>query len=226
MDKPGPMCRSIEDCALVFNAIHGSDPKDPATVTTPFEFRRLANLNGIRVGHVANAPESFLTSLREMGATLTVLPELPNITSPSIGVEGAAAMQGYIDEKLRAFEAGGDSVPPRFQNGRQNTALDYLQAQRRRWLLMQEWDKRLQGLDIFVGGLNASNQTGHPAVVLPYTFGSTTNQQGVVSHEQPRTVTIFGHVFADDVVLNVAHAYQIKHDWHLRRPTIPLTQQG
>jgi Asp-tRNA(Asn)/Glu-tRNA(Gln) amidotransferase A subunit family amidase len=223
MDKPGPMCRSIEDCALVFNAIHGSDPKDPATVTTPFEFRRLQNLNGIRVGHVANAPEPFLASLREMGATLTELPALPNINTPSINVEGAAAMQSYIDEKLRVFEAnGGDPVPNRFQNGRQTTALDYLQAQRRRWLLMQQWDEALEGLDIFVGGLGSSNQTGHPAVVVPYMFGTTGNQ----THEQPRTVTIFGHVFADDTVLNVAHAYQIKHDWHLRRPNIPLTQQG
>jgi Asp-tRNA(Asn)/Glu-tRNA(Gln) amidotransferase A subunit family amidase len=223
MDKPGPMCRSIEDCALVFNVVHGADPKDPATVTTPFEFKRLQNLNGIRVGHVANAPESFLASLRDMGATLSPLPELPPINSPSIGVEGAAAFEYYIDEKLRAFEEnGGPEVPTRFQNGRTPTALTYLQAQRRRWLLMQEWDKLLADFDIFVGGLNASNQTGHPAVVLPYTFGSTTNQQGEVSHEQPRTVTIFGHVFADDLVLNVAHAYQIKHDWHQRRPNIPL----
>jgi Asp-tRNA(Asn)/Glu-tRNA(Gln) amidotransferase A subunit family amidase len=223
MDKPGPMCRSIEDCALVFNAVHGADPKDPATVTTPFEFRRLANLNGIRVGHVADAPESFLASLREMGATLGALPALPNIQSPSIGVEGASAFQFYIDEKLRAFEEnGGPEVPTRFQNGRTTTALDYLQAQRRRWLLMQEWDRLLADFDVFVGGLNASNQSGHPAVVLPYTFGSTTNQQGEVSHEQPRCVTIFGHVFADDLLLSVAHAYQIEHDWHSRRPSIPL----
>jgi Asp-tRNA(Asn)/Glu-tRNA(Gln) amidotransferase A subunit family amidase len=223
MDKPGPMCRSIEDVALVFNVVHGADPKDPATVTTPFEFRRLPNLNGIRVGYAPNSPEAFLNDLRAMGATVSPLPTLPNITSPSIGVEGAAAMESYIDEKLRLFEEnGGDPVPTRFQNGRTPTALEYLQAQRRRWLLMQQWDELLQGLDVYVGGLGASNQTGHPAVVLPYTFGSTTNAQGVASHEQPRCVTIFGPVFSDDALLSVAQAYQIQHDWHTRRPTIPL----
>ena len=40
MDKVGPLCRSVEDCALVFNTIHGADEKDPATLTTPFRFQR------------------------------------------------------------------------------------------------------------------------------------------------------------------------------------------
>jgi hypothetical protein len=35
---------------------------------------------------------------------------------------------------------------------------------------------------------------------------------GVVSHEQPRCVTICGHAFADHLVLGVAHAYQIRQD--------------
>ena len=36
MDKIGPMCRSVEDCALVFNAIYGPDGRDDTVVDAPF----------------------------------------------------------------------------------------------------------------------------------------------------------------------------------------------
>ena len=36
MDKIGPMCRSVEDCALVFNAIYGTDGRDESVVDAPF----------------------------------------------------------------------------------------------------------------------------------------------------------------------------------------------
>src|SRR5690606_35513097 len=51
MDKPGPMCRSIEDCAHVFHAIHGSDEKDPSTVTAPFRFRRDPDFAALTIGY-------------------------------------------------------------------------------------------------------------------------------------------------------------------------------
>ena len=36
MDKIGPICRSVEDCALVFDAIHGADEHDPSSRDAPF----------------------------------------------------------------------------------------------------------------------------------------------------------------------------------------------
>src|SRR5207237_10461467 len=36
MDKVGPIARSVEDCALVFGALHGFDGLDPAAVDRPF----------------------------------------------------------------------------------------------------------------------------------------------------------------------------------------------
>jgi Asp-tRNA(Asn)/Glu-tRNA(Gln) amidotransferase A subunit family amidase len=222
-DKPGPMCRTVEDVALVFNVIHGADPKDPSTVTTPFEFKRLQNLNGLRVAYAPNQPEAFLDSLREMGATLSELPALPNPGGSSFGPESAAAFDYWVAERVKEAEAKGETPTGRFMgNGRTSTALDFMQGMRRRWIMMQQWDEILKNYDMFVGGLASgqSNQTGHPAVAVPYTFGTTTNNDGVVSPEQPRTVTIYGHVFEDDRILSVAHAYQIKHDWHTHRPKL------
>ena len=43
-DRVGPICRTVEDAAMVFNVIHGVDEKDPSTVTTPFHFDRKIKL--------------------------------------------------------------------------------------------------------------------------------------------------------------------------------------
>src|SRR5207253_6175314 len=53
MDKVGPLARSAEDCALVFAAIHGRDPKDPTTTTRPFDWPCRKPLKEIRVGYFA-----------------------------------------------------------------------------------------------------------------------------------------------------------------------------
>jgi Asp-tRNA(Asn)/Glu-tRNA(Gln) amidotransferase A subunit family amidase len=76
-DRVGPMCRSIEDCAMVFNAVHGTDEKDPSTLTAPFRFERNVDLSRMRIGYAEDAPEAFLDQLREIGTTLRSLPPIP-----------------------------------------------------------------------------------------------------------------------------------------------------
>ena len=49
-DRVGPVCRTAEDCAMVFNVLHGVDEKDPSTVTTPFQFDRGVKLGALRIG--------------------------------------------------------------------------------------------------------------------------------------------------------------------------------
>ena len=53
MDKIGPICRSVEDCALVFNAIHGADGRDDTVVDAPFAWNAVAPLQKLRIGYVA-----------------------------------------------------------------------------------------------------------------------------------------------------------------------------
>ncbi len=80
---------------------------------------------------------------------------------------------------------------------------------------MEEMAKVMEGFDMFVSGrgeIGLTNQTGHPAVVVPYDFGG--------DNPQPLTTTIIGGLFADDKILSVAHAYQRSTDWHLRRPDL------
>ncbi len=78
MDKIGPICRSVEDCALVFNAIHGADGRDDTVVDAPFVWNANAPLRKLRIGYVAKefadglanqnadpgAPQGFARRLR------------------------------------------------------------------------------------------------------------------------------------------------------------------
>jgi Asp-tRNA(Asn)/Glu-tRNA(Gln) amidotransferase A subunit family amidase len=225
MDKVGPLCRTIEDCALVFNTIHGADEKDPATLTTPFRFQRNPDLSTLQIGYDEDAPEAFVEALRALGANPEPMVELPRGSSNALNVESAAAFDFHIAPILEAEAAAPEPEEPvqggerrrrgRFRGGRETLALDYLQSQRRRHLVMREMAEAMEGFDMFLSGrgqTGLTNQTGNPAVVVPYDFGG--------DDPQPLTTIIIGDLFADDKILNVAHAYQASTDWHLRRPDL------
>ena len=228
MDKPGPMCRSITDCALVFNEIHGVDEKDPATITTPFRFERRPNLAAMSIGYEEGAPESFLEKLSDLGADLKPMPELPRGGSNSISVEGAAAFDyhvapgGELETIPEGLSEQDQRRKTRFHRGRTTTGIEYVNSQRRRHLLMLEMAEVMEDFDLFVsasGQTGLTNQTGHPAVVVPYDFGVRDPDQESPT-EMPLTTILVGDLFADDKILSVAHAFQSQTDFHKRRPNL------
>ena len=228
MDKTGPMCRSALDCALVFNAIHGSDEKDPASLTVPFRFDSAIDIGTMRIGYTDDAPESFVEALRGLGADPQPMPEIPDGRSNSLGVESSAAFDFHV-----ARDGEPEPIPQdlddderrrrsRFRGGRDVRALDFVQSQRRRHILMKEMAEVMKDFDVFVSGsglVGLTNQTGHPAAVVPYDFGMR-NPDSESPTEMPLTTTLIGNLFADDKILSVAHAFQRWTDWHSRRPDI------
>ena len=54
MDKIGPMCRSVEDCALVFNAIYGPDGRDDTIVDAPFVWNPDQPLARLKIAYLKN----------------------------------------------------------------------------------------------------------------------------------------------------------------------------
>jgi Asp-tRNA(Asn)/Glu-tRNA(Gln) amidotransferase A subunit family amidase len=54
MDKIGPMCRSVEDCAIVFNAIYGPDGRDETTADAAFVWNPDLPLSKLKIGYVKN----------------------------------------------------------------------------------------------------------------------------------------------------------------------------
>jgi Asp-tRNA(Asn)/Glu-tRNA(Gln) amidotransferase A subunit family amidase len=230
MDKPGPMCRNVEDCALVFNELHGASDLDPATITAPFVFDRNADISAYRIGYFDDAPESMLEKLSDLGANLQEMNELPQFRVDQLGVESSAAFDYHI-------APGGVEPEPipedlddaerrragRFRRGREGRAIDYINGQRRRLIYMKQWQEAMEGFDMFLSGsgyVGPTNDTGHPAVIVQYGFG-VRNPDADSPTTMPLTTTIVGDLYADDKILNVAHAFQSATDWHIRRPTLP-----
>jgi Asp-tRNA(Asn)/Glu-tRNA(Gln) amidotransferase A subunit family amidase len=229
MDKTGPMCRNILDCALVFNAIHGASDNDPASLTAPFRFNPEADISAYRIGYDEDAPEAFLEQLSDMGVDLREMNPIPQGGSNALGVESSAAFDFYVAPDGGEPEPVPDGLDPaeerrltRFRRGRDTPALEYVQAQRRRLLLMKEMQEAMEGFDMFVSGsgqVGLTNQTGHPAAVVQYGFG-VRDPEAEAPTTMPLTTTILGDLFADDRILEVAHAFQKRTDWHLRRPPL------
>jgi amidase len=102
-DRVGPICRTVEDCAMVFNTIHGVDEKDPSTVMTPFQFDRNIKLASMRIGVDPNAPKEFIDKLRELGMNPTTIGPRPTVpgSGGGLGAEGAAAFDAYVQRKAK-----------------------------------------------------------------------------------------------------------------------------
>jgi Asp-tRNA(Asn)/Glu-tRNA(Gln) amidotransferase A subunit family amidase len=105
-DRVGPLCRTIEDCAMVFNEIHGVDEKDPGTVTTPFKFDRNIKLASMRIGVDPQAPKEFVDGLVALGAKTKPIGARPANQGGGFGAESAAAFDSYV--QMKAKELGVD----------------------------------------------------------------------------------------------------------------------
>ena len=212
LDKIGPICRSVEDCALVFGAIHGTDGKDATVQDRPFNWPSELKLKDVSVGFVEGQfSADNRTVLEGIGVKLVPI-KLPyaianQIVSMILDVESAAA----FDDITRADVKEGIGMwGPTFRRGRFVSAVDYLKAQRARTLLMREMEKAIEKVDLYVGGndLQITNLTGHPTVCLPNGF-----QGG-----SPTALTFTGRLFEEETLLAVAKAYQEATGHHLKRP--------
>jgi Asp-tRNA(Asn)/Glu-tRNA(Gln) amidotransferase A subunit family amidase len=232
MDKIGTICRSVEDCALVFKAISGPDGKDLTVVDLPFEWDPSLQLKGIRVAYLKKAfeedyssqknDEAVLKVLRSLGIKLIPieLPQLPvSALSFILNAEAAAVFDeltrsGRDDLLVRQQEMAWPNV---FRQARFIPAVEYIQANRIRTLLMQDMAKKMKDIDVYVapsfGGENLllTNLTGHPAVVVPNGF----DEKG-----SPTSISFIGNLFEEAIVLRVAKAFQDATDFHLKHPKL------
>ncbi len=230
MDKVGPICRSVDDCALVFDVIRGRDGRDATVRDAPFPYDATKPLNGLRVGYLAAAFEeehdgkaadqAVLERLRSLGLELApiALPELPvDGMNLIISVEGAAAFDELTrsnrdDQLVRQIRY---AWPNFFRKARLVPAVEYLQANRLRSQLMAAMERTFSAFDVIVtpsfGGnsLLATNLTGHPCVVLP---------DGFAAANEPASICFLGRLFGEADLLRVALAYQNATDHHRQRP--------
>jgi Asp-tRNA(Asn)/Glu-tRNA(Gln) amidotransferase A subunit family amidase len=223
MDKLGPIARSVEDCALVFDAIHGADGLDWAAVDHPFTWPPEVRFSDLKVGYIEtpNRPaeqREELRVLRQLGFDLVpmTLPDhLPvQAVTMMLGTEAAAA----FDELTRKHVTEGlNSWPATFRQGQFVPAVEYLRAARVRTKLMEAMAERMKAVDLYVASgqdLPITNLTGHPSVVFPIGFRER-NGRSV-----PGSATLTGRLFGESTLLAVAHAVQQATGDQLRRPPL------
>jgi Asp-tRNA(Asn)/Glu-tRNA(Gln) amidotransferase A subunit family amidase len=222
MDKIGPICRSIEDCAIVFGAIHGHDGRDGTAINQPFSWPLPGDLSALRVGFFEETGKGAeerdeLRVLRELGVQLVPvrLPETLPVSAMTIILNTEAAT--VFDELNRSNITDGlNTWPNSFRQGAFVSAVEYLRANRLRTMLMKEMAALMSGIDCYVGGddLTITNLTGHPTAVLPNGF----DQQGDV--RTPNAITFTGPLFGETKLLAVASAYQQATGFHREHPAL------
>lgn len=218
MDKLGPITRSVEDAALVFGAIHGTDPADAASVDMPFDWPAKREVKSLKVGYVAKAKDNpEIAVLKSLGVELVEI-KLPtdarsNSLMSILDVECAAA----FDEITRqGITEGLNNWPNIFRAGQFVPAVEYLRANRVRTLLIQEMAQVFEKIDLYVGGddLVLTNYTGHPTVVMPY------SGKKLADGDAPPAITFTGKHYGESDLMAVAHAFQTATGTHLRRPNM------
>ena len=178
MDKIGPMCRGVEDCAAALDAIYGPDGRDITVGDAPFNWNADLPLSSLRVGYLKaefettplpNATEQqkriaaqrnamykeALDALVKAGVKLTPieLPKFPTANLRYILTAEAATAFDDITRDGRVNQLSGQDPgdwPNTFRTNRFVPAVEYLRAQRARVLLMREMDKLMRDWDVFV----------------------------------------------------------------------------
>jgi Asp-tRNA(Asn)/Glu-tRNA(Gln) amidotransferase A subunit family amidase len=228
MDKLGPICRSAEDCALVFAAIYGPDGNDSTVVDAPFSWSPNIQLSGMRIGYLKRVfdeereqranDQRVLDVLRSLGANLIPieLPDYPiEAMSFILSAEAAAAFDQLTrsgrDDMLVRQEV--QAWPNALRQARLIPAVEYIQANRLRTLVIRAMDRVMHEVDLYVGfgatDLLLTNLTGHPAVVVP---------TGVTEAGTPTSITFTGRLYDEATILAVAGAFQEATNFHLQRP--------
>jgi Asp-tRNA(Asn)/Glu-tRNA(Gln) amidotransferase A subunit family amidase len=240
LDKTGPMCRSVEDCALVLNAIQGPDDRDLAVQDVPFNWDANADVRKLRVGYLKAAfsntrqtPQvdandaAALAKIKSLGFDLVEI-ELPEHAHVEFNMimysEANAALRDPIETEP-ADLVRQDRVAE--QNSlRLIPAGDYLNANRIRTLLMREMAKIMEDVDVYVLPFDYADYTPNPVATLNNSVTNLTGQPSVaVPHGfdekgHPTSLTFIGKLYGDAEMLLLARAYQNATGWHLKHPNL------
>ncbi len=240
-DRVGPMCRYAEDCALVMQAISKPDDRDMSVQDIPFNWDANLDITQLRVGYLpeyldgvedstlrANN-QATLDQLTALGVKLIEfdIPRFP-VTVTAHNVEMAVFFDEFVRSD-RVYEMTREGRAAGFRASRLIPAVEYLQSQRARMMMMMDLAKATEGIDVFLiprggggggggqpEGLSASSQCNYatyPALAVPNGFND---------EDMPTSMTFFARPFGESELLAVAKAYQDASGHHLKSPTIPV----
>jgi Asp-tRNA(Asn)/Glu-tRNA(Gln) amidotransferase A subunit family amidase len=243
-DRLGPLCRYVEDCALVMSAIARPDDRDLSVSDIPFNWNAQFDIRKLRVGYVPDAFEetrdplakehdqNTLDQVRALGVKLVpvTVPEFSLDTS-SYGVESAV----FFEELVRTGRDKQLTNPSRasgWRTSRLTPAVEYLQSQRARTMMMMKLAEATRDVDVYLVPSGASGGTGggaprranvtqrhfnmaniacYPALAVPNGFADSGSPGSITFHARP---------FGEAELLALAKAYQDAAGFHLKHPKL------
>jgi len=237
LDKVGPICRSASDAAIVFNYIHGTDGKDGSAVNMPFNYSTKRDVRKLKIAYAKNYFDKIkdtsnnelkaLAVFKQMGIELIPV-NFPdsgvyqfNIMDVIIGAECAAQFdeltRNNIDDALTRQTK--NDWPNQFRTSRFVPAVEYINAQRHRYVLMQKVNEVINQYDAIIcpsrgdGNQTAiTNLTGHPVVCVPDGFNKKSNT--------PTGISFVGKLYDEATILLVAKKYQEQTNWDEMHPVL------
>jgi Asp-tRNA(Asn)/Glu-tRNA(Gln) amidotransferase A subunit family amidase len=232
LDKVGPICRSAEDAAVVFNYLHGTDFKDQAAVNMPFNYPGKTDLKGLKIAYAKNYFDrgdtlgnelKVLETYRSLGADLIPVnfPDSGIYNFDIMGIIISAECAAQFDDFTRSemddmmTRQGKNDWPNQFRSARFIPAVEYINAYRHRYLLLQKLNEMMSQYDVIICPTNGGRQvaitnlTGHPAICFPTGF----NRNGL-----PTNITLVGNLYSEATLLSVARAFQENTGFNKQHP--------
>ncbi len=231
MDKIGPICRTVEDCALVLNAMYGPDGHDLTVTDIPLAWNAEAPLEKLRIGVLqaefdrlnGEPKDVYAKALDSLSKTKL---HLERVDLPSFGAESLRLILNA--EAATAFDdltrSGGvaqlkgqapSDWPNTFRVARTIPAVEYIRAQRARTLLIHSMNQFMSQWDVLVSPtrsatLLVTNLTGNPQVVVPCGF----------VNKLPAGLLFTGKTYEEGMPLRAALAFEQSTDWHNLHPKV------
>lgn len=248
LDTPGPMCRTVEDAALLYNVIHGPDPNDPMTLghaaDDPFPTLD-AGVAGLRLGRMPasertgvqcemlDAYDAALDVLARQGARIVDV-ELPSpfadmatALGKIIGAEGYTLLGELVEDENLPLD---DDVRPRILIGRDLSARDYLRALEERDRVKKAYAEALRDVDALLTPTTATtaprvediDQSTTPAlftrVVNFLEYCALALPNGIDDAGLPTSFQIVCRGYEEALALRIGRAYQQATAWHQATP--------
>lgn len=248
MDKLGPICRSVEDCAMVLDAIYGPDGKDNTVIDADYHWSAQLTPKSLRIGYVKSAfdlpqvdpadpkrtlhgtkkfDDAALEVFHRLGIRLIPV-DLPDVPYDAMRIVLIAEAAAAFDELTRSdrdkelVQQGKFDWPNTFRTSRFIPAVDYVNANRVRSIAIQKWDDLMKNVDVIVTPTGAANLTQLVATNLTG-HPAVIVPNGFRDDGTPVSLTFLGGLFEEAKVLAVAKAYQDATGFHLKHPVVPLT---
>lgn len=222
LDKIGPICRSAEDAATVFAFIHGSDGQDGSAVNEAFNYTPTKDVKQLRIGYAKNYFDKLdsssqewnvLKQLKKLGIKLVGMnfPDTEVYQYDMIGIvigsEAAAAFDEFtrtdLDDQMTKQERY--DWPNYFRTARTIPAVEYINTNRHRALLMKKINDAMKNFDIIITPtfegkqLSITNLTGHPALCMPI---------GLDKQQLPNSITMLANLYKEEDLLLFGKFFQ------------------